>query len=562
MPSSRGSQPDSPSPLGAQVLQRLQLKLPDHYPEDPYKLEDVYNAAKFVLHSTVTAVPPPAHAITSASSFGGTTVKIEDFTSLLHMLTQAASEGTANVTTNMANCFANPAQGAPGGAPRYQGRFAQGDQRNTGVQGNFCHYCGNPGCQLRNCPFIKEDICAGHCMHNQDGRVVLPNGNFVPWQLPGFNEITMHDHIYKWHCRNLNGLTPPTANQMVLSITTEEPRYAATSSFMLSMKDRIEQLERKLFALQQARYTRFDGAHVPLCCPQHSHTSSPPDHERGRSRKPCVKCELLPHLPNSALAWQHEPAVPQCKNQEARDAQPKPVHDPPQPSEPPRKAQREVPQLPTPGASAPVQPQKPSKPAEHPFVTARDAMYAPSCQLNFGQPMSRPKSGDCEPAYRMRAPIQQEEVIHKVEEVADQFFFMVVPDPYELTVVRESHTLRSIVGPVDNKEYIEAIVDLGCQVTAMSENICHALTLAYDPTDKSLSLICNVPFAVVDIVLYLQIYVIRKTVYDMLLGRPFNILTRSIVKNCENEEQTITICCPNTGQLATVPTIARRQARF
>ncbi|KAI9057626.1 hypothetical protein FKP32DRAFT_1583453 [Trametes sanguinea] len=596
-------------PLWGQVSQRLQLKLPDHYPEDPYKLDDVYNTAKFVLHGTVTATPPPAHATTSASNSGGTTVKIEDFASLLRMLTQAASEGTANATANMANRFANAAQGAPSGAPRYQGGFAQSDQRNTGVQGNFCHYCGNPGCQLRNCPFVEEDIRAGRCVRNQDGRVVLPNGNFVPRQIPGFDGITMRDRVYEWHRRNPNSLAPPTANQMVLSITTEEPRYATASSYTLSTEDRIEQLERELFALQQARRTRFDGVHVPPCRPQ------PPP----------------------------EPSAHPVEDTTIRVSR---EH----PSEQRREAPREVPRPPTPGASAPAQPQKPTEPVEHPFAKARDATYAPPRQRNFGQPMPRPKSGDREPAYRTRAPIQQEDVIQgifqrtmaspyltvsleeilsispdmrarfrekitprrvppeartvafaEVDEAADQFLSqvacdgnpmvpggVVVPDPYEvylrdiapsrdaaqLTVAKESHALRSIVGLVDNKEYVEAIVDPGCQVIAMSENVCHALALAYDPSirlnmqsangevDKSLGLVHNVPFAVADIVLYFQIHVIRNAAYDMLLGRPFDVLTKSVVKNYENEEQTITICCPNTGQLATVPTIARGHARF
>ncbi|OSD04852.1 hypothetical protein PYCCODRAFT_1363312, partial [Trametes coccinea BRFM310] len=601
-------------PLWGQVSQRLQLKLPDHYPKDPYKLDDVYNTTKFVLHGTVTATPPTVHATASASNSGGTTVKIEDFASLLRMLTQAASEGTANATANMANRFANAAQGAPGGAPRYQGGFTQGDQRNTGVQGNFCHYCGNPGCQLRNCPFVEEDIRAGRCVRNQDGRVVLPNGNFVPRQIPGFDGITMRNRVYEWHRRNPNSLAPPTTNQMVLSITTEEPRCATASSFTLSTEDRIEQLERELFALQQARRTCFDGVHVPPRRPQHSRTSP------------------LPELPARS--------VEDTTIRVSRE----------QPSEPRREAPREIPRPPTPGASAPAQPQKPSEPAEHPFAKARDATYAPPRQRNFGQPMPRPKSGDREPAYRTRAPIQQEEVIQgifqrtmvspyltvsleeilsispdmcarfrekitprrvppeartvafaEVEEVADQFLSqvacdsnpmvpggVVVPNPYEvylhdiapsrdvaqLTVAKESHALRSIVGLVDNKEYVEAIVDPGCQVIAMSENVCHALALAYDPSirlnmqsangevDKSLGLVRNVPFAVADIMLYLQIHVIRNAAYDMLLGRPFDVLTKSVVKNYENEEQTITICCPNTGQLATVPTIARGHARF
>ena len=103
----------------------------------------------------------------------------------------------------------------------------------------------------------------------------------------------------------------------------------------------------------------------------------------------------------------------------------------------------------------------------------------------------------------------------------------------------------------------------------MSRAVCHSLGLAYDPTvrldmqsvngelDKSEGLLCNVPFRVGNIQLYLQIHVIRNAAYDILLGRPFDVLTRSVVKNYANEEQTITIACPNSGEIATIPTIRR-----
>ena len=103
----------------------------------------------------------------------------------------------------------------------------------------------------------------------------------------------------------------------------------------------------------------------------------------------------------------------------------------------------------------------------------------------------------------------------------------------------------------------------------MSRAVCHSLGLAYDPTvrldmqsangelDKSECLLRNVPFRVGNIQLYLQIHVIRDAAYDILLGRPFDVLTRSVVKNYANEDQTITIACPNSGEIATVPTIPR-----
>ncbi|OBZ78510.1 hypothetical protein A0H81_02120 [Grifola frondosa] len=128
---------------------------------------------------------------------------------------------------------------------------------------------------------------------------------------------------------------------------------------------------------------------------------------------------------------------------------------------------------------------------------------------------------------------------------------MVVPDPYEtylrasnlekhrvLWVAKESHALRSINGLVDNKEDVEGIIDPGSQIISMSEEDSYttppyALTMqsANGEVDQSLGLVRNVPFQVSDIVLYLQIHVIRQAAYDILLGRPFDVLTESVIQD-------------------------------
>ena len=46
-------------------------------------------------------------------------------------------------------------------------------------------------------------------------------------------------------------------------------------------------------------------------------------------------------------------------------------------------------------------------------------------------------------------------------------------------------------------------------------------------------------------------------IHYILLGRPFDILTESIVRNFANEDQTVTITDPNTGQRHTIPTFPR-----
>jgi hypothetical protein len=163
---------------------------------------------------------------------------------------------------------------------------------------------------------------------------------------------------------------------------------------------------------------------------------------------------------------------------------------------------------------------------------------------------------------------------------------LVIPDPYEsyltslrpgedphmLTVAKESHSLRNIPVLVDNQETIECIIDPGCQIIAMSEAVAHDLGLIYDPSirlnmqsangeiDLSLGLARNVPCSIGGITLYLQIHVIRDPAYDILLGRPFDVLTCSTVQNYANEDQTITIRDPNSGRQATIPTGPRRPA--
>ena len=143
------------------------------------------------------------------------------------------------------------------------------------------------------------------------------------------------------------------------------------------------------------------------------------------------------------------------------------------------------------------------------------------------------------------------------------------PDPDRLIIAKESSAVRSIFAVIDSTQRKECILDPGCQIVAMSEDTCHDLSLVYDPaiklnmqsangnTDWSLGLARNVPFTIGAITLYMQVHIIRSPAYDILLGRPFDILTESIVRNFANEDQTVTITDPNTGQRYTIPTFPR-----
>ncbi|KAG6846666.1 hypothetical protein C0991_003140 [Blastosporella zonata] len=76
-------------------------------------------------------------------------------------------------------------------------------------------------------------------------------------------------------------------------------------------------------------------------------------------------------------------------------------------------------------------------------------------------------------------------------------------------------------------------------------------------TDATLGLAKNVSVAIGSMTFVLQFHVIRNPSYEVLLGRPFDVLARSEVKTQTKEQTVITITDPNTGEVLTVPTFPR-----
>ena len=68
--------------------------------------------------------------------------------------------------------------------------------------------------------------------------------------------------------------------------------------------------------------------------------------------------------------------------------------------------------------------------------------------------------------------------------------------------------------------------------------------------DQSLGLARNIPFQIGPITLFLQAHVLCAPAYQVLLGRPFDVLTQSVVKNLSEEYQMLTIKDPNTGWIS------------
>jgi hypothetical protein len=601
----RGIQPA----LWERIKRRLEIKVPDNHPDDPYTLDQITEAAEYVLYdpnnatSTTRTLSATDSALTTSAA---PPVKQEDMAATLQVFIQALERTFERSIASISNGNRqSPAQQATVAAI---------------TQALVCFMCGEPGHGVKDCEVTQELIRNGECKINSDSKVVLPNGQFVPRAIPG---KLLRERIKEWHRRNPGQITT-TQSSMMYAVTPpqsaffqEEPQEPVVTCDYTAAEE-IQLLERQILALRSGK--RYDGVEI-LRKPR-----VPPVPEA--TPQPQAQRDSSPSSSSTS-------ANPVAQDNSTSDKATQPSQK--------RAAPPNVASVSTPTTdnitNAPV----------HPFADKR-SNYLPPQNKNFASPQKS------DPAYKTLAPIQDHKVLEDVykrsmsspcvtltpnellsispevrqkvreaitpkrqmhnnppvgvhtvtidsplptvtvEEINNPTIDnrptnnpdphidgIVVPDVYEtylsrlapgntpevLTVAKDSHSLRAINIHVNNQESVEAILDAGCEIVAMSEAVCHDLGIIYDPRikinmesangelDPSLGLARNVACQIGEITLYLQFHIIRSPAYDILLGRPFDVLTESMIKNYANENQTITIIDPNFDQRVTIPTQPR-----
>jgi hypothetical protein len=586
-------------PLLSAIKNRLQMLHTTHHPNKPHDVNDVHEAARYILQSE-DAFPQSSYPLAHSSAGQSSKISTQSPSPATNDIS-IKSETFASVMATFSKTIADAL--SQGNRGRVTGATPP-VQRQTD-----CNFCGGPHF-IRECPVVDEYITAGKCRRNFEGKVILSTGAFCPRDIPG---TLLRERIDEWHHRNPNQLSVAT---LVHTISTDHIRAhsegVSTPMFQLSPSDRIVALEAELFTLRARQPTNAPAMRTRA--------------QRARDPSPVATIEEVEDIqPERAATPEKE-----------RTSQPTRPIVAPEPA---------IVIVPLPEAEA-----------EHPYRHARDAAYTPPTSKNVGAPVRAPPIVKATvPAYKTLPPIHspsiaadvykramdtsititQRELLSLSPEVRSQVrdvtttrriptvaapsvqinlsivnedddemaetvttFALediarnlpppgaaVVGDPIEsyynslapgeapdlerLKVAMESTAIRSILAIVDTRQKKECTVDPGCQVVAMSETACHSLCLVYDPKirlqmesangsfDWSLGLARNVPFLVGTITVYLQVHVIRSPSYDILLGRPFDVLTESIIRNYANEDQTITITDPNSQKQCTIPTFAR-----
>ncbi|KAE9386937.1 hypothetical protein BT96DRAFT_838406 [Gymnopus androsaceus JB14] len=136
-----------------------------------------------------------------------------------------------------------------------------------------------------------------------------------------------------------------------------------------------------------------------------------------------------------------------------------------------------------------------------------------------------------------------------------------------IVVAHRGNGLQVVYPSINRNELdIEATLDSGSQIVAIDRVIAIGLNISWDPSftiqmqdvhggiQQTLGLAKNVSFKFGHVTVYLQCHVQDRAPYEVLIGRPFDVLTESEIKNWGNGDQELTITDPNTGERCTVGT--------
>ena len=141
--------------------------------------------------------------------------------------------------------------------------------------------------------------------------------------------------------------------------------------------------------------------------------------------------------------------------------------------------------------------------------------------------------------------------------------------PKERIVAQESCGLKAIYPVINHVGEVESLLDSGSQIVSMAKNIAEGLGIVWDPgitiemesanrtVKRTLGLARNVPFNFEKITIYLQVHIMDDPAYKVLLGRPFETVTESSIRNDKDGCQSLILTDPNTGESRVVQTYER-----
>jgi hypothetical protein len=444
---------------------------------------------------------------------------------------------------------------------------------------NFnCLFCDSSLHRIRECPICEQYICDGLCRKNEFGRIVLPNGMYIPKSIVA---RTMKERFDIWHAQNPGNRAPPprtppepfqrdapphvTSNFVsTVELPLYEPEPAIGCGEILqattadSTEDQIQVLEAEVQRLRKR--VRFDGVEIPL-------------REKGKARESYPDKQVPTTSANASRP--STPAAdktPSSHNSRPASELPNPITivQPPNPRPPPPTASipRTPQTIPASGPQyryhAPIEDATVAKTVidralDTPLPTALRDILAMSAD-------ARRVLKDYNTSKKVTAESNAVEVYHFHTPETPTRSCPQCLENVPLIVGRDSIPLRAVYPLINGKYVFECVLDNGSMIVGMRRDIWEKLGYGLqnrkmrmqsaNKTDNdTLGRIANLKFSFGDVDLYLQVQVVDDAPYEILIGRPFFTLSEALTKDYKNGDQQVTITDPNSGAVVTLPTI-------
>ena len=544
-----------PPQIHSAVVNRLAIRKSDVLPDNGYDIADVEEAALYVLRSRDLAYRGSSdfqRAEGSRREDRGDSAKFDELTKAVSSLTHilAANAQLQPVPTLPAPLPAPlPPAPAPGGADQFVPRWPQRQQGQPQQNGppKVCLFCGNQGHFVAECPSAQEYVRDGKIRRNEDWKIVLPDGRFIPRYVPG---ITLKDKIDNFRAgqriqnRNGEGREVISTNFLegldesiyTLNITPvidhpppsssnnswgSDPSSSTSSSSSTQQDsdyaDQIQVMEAQLASLREAQVLafgkkpeKFDGVHVPA-------------NPRNASQKDRIPG---PPAPNVHAQKAFRPTT----NQEHEKQHERQPQGPLKPVDFPAKPAQDEPKF---HYKAPVED---SDKTREIVDRALDATITVSTrELLATSAEVRKQFKDIVGNKKVSANVAETEKVDAfLTSFEDQAFLHIDFERYdECAIAAHSLPLR-IIHPTFAPGFSpECILDGGAQAVIIRKDVWERLRTpvatnrrmkmesANSGTTTTMGTVENYPVKLGDITILLQLQVIENAPFQVLLGRPF-----------------------------------------
>ena len=587
------------------IEHRLSIVDVNHHPDDPYSMTSVQDAAQFLLSATSPTPPPASGPAPATFSVPETQVKKETFD----------LSNLASILTNMQSQISTLTQAVAGGQRNRPGNAGNSNQSGPAT----CAMCKKPDCRVRSCNLTEELIRKGKAIWNSQGRIALPDGSQIPWDIPGNG---LFEKIERWHQQNPGRLaqTVPTVSTNVYLASTNSPVVTAfnaqPSAYITELADEDEedeQADEQISILQSMLANEIAKKND-----RNRNRNSPPGFKN--LPRPVVE---IPAAPKHAPKTTTPPAVP------GGSTSPSAATGPILPAKDRAPAPVPVPQKPTPPApaAAPRPPSNPSVPAQTTHVppgpsssTSLPAAQDPPSPPKDPRNVTTPPPANMRPPpkdqlYQFQAPAESAVLLKDVVEraldspfpishrellavapdirkqlrdmttvkrvpvvlndaadpvpAAEVLFTHAIVDDKKVLVADHAAPLRVITGTLMGKVEAEILLDSGSSIVAIKRSVWEELQTpirsdlilhmesSHCTVESTCGLLQNFPITLGPCTFYLQVQVSENLPCDVLLGRPFFMLTSAVTQDFPDGRQELVLSDPNTGSEIRLATTER-----